>query len=132
MFEEVIPRIIYTLKRQYGVTVVFTKTTAASYNYDTGSRSVTDTNYSVTRAVVFNIHLASVYLQNTPFVSALKNLGPKDVTDAVCILDASDISVVPTTDMYLTTDGVKYQILAVDTIYRRVYVIKLKALNNDN
>jgi hypothetical protein len=89
-----IRRCIYTLKKEYGVSIVLYKLLTASTNRDTGVKTETHTSHPITRAVVLPLKEVPEVIKNISVLSANKRFafgGYFDTGTRMFLIDRKDV-----------------------------------------
>jgi hypothetical protein len=90
-----IKKVIYRLKRQYGVEVIIKTPTSRSTDYDTGVMTSTYTEYTIKRAVLLPTEILRKFVYDLSFIAANKNFtygGMFDLSTKVMLIDEKDLA----------------------------------------
>jgi len=116
--------LIYRLKRSFGLELVFRRTTR-THNLETGITTPTNTDYTVKRAILPPAKEWQTFLS---LVGGNFDYGGFfDQTTREVIIDAKDLSIVPTVEDTVIFQTRQYAILSVDEAESSMaYLIKMK------
>lgn len=138
MFKNVlrqIEKIVYRLKRNYGVTITFHRITATNPNVQTGALNPTEITFTIKRAIIAPMKILRDFVYDLSFVAANKNFtygGYFDAGKRVMILDRKDLkysgsNIVPTVNDHIVYDSSRYDFEEVHpTAEGYAYLIILK------
>jgi len=116
MFDNVlrqIKQIVYRLKRNYGVNIVYTRITSSTPNVETGKIVNVLQEITIRRAIIGPARDLRDFAYDLAFIAANKNFtygGFFDAGTRIMIVDSKDLpsGFVPNLNDYIVEDGVKY------------------------
>jgi hypothetical protein len=119
-----ITAIIYRLKRQWGLHLVYYRPTTAEYNVETGEVSRGFDTYVVKRAIVLPARLDRSFVYDLTFIQANNNFvggGYFDRNQRRLIIDAKDLpkDFDPAIKDHVEFDGKRYEVLYIDHVEKR-------------
>jgi len=105
--------IVYRLKRNYGVSIVYTRITSVVNNVETGAITPTLQEISIRRAIIGPALILRDFVYDLSFIAANKNFtygGYFDTGTRALIVDSKDLpsGFAPNLDDYIVYDDEKY------------------------
>jgi hypothetical protein len=132
-----IKKIIYRLKRQYGVVMYITYTNSADeYNLETGQITRDLTSIKVRRGIVLPNRLAKDFEYDLSFIAANKNFtygGIFEKGERNIVIDADDLpsGFQITTEMYVVYSNRRYEIKdATLAEENKAWLLRIKEVSN--
>lgn len=126
-----ITKILYRLKRNYGLPAKL-RVVNDSYNIETGVITPSNTDYSISRAIISPRRSTRDFVYDLSFIAANKNFtygGLFDGDQRAIIIDTKDLpaGVRPTQDMIIVFDTEQYDILKIQRAeFDRGYILICK------
>ncbi len=110
-----IRRVLYQLKRDYGLEINFNFRTSSELNSETLQKTVVEDSFIVNRAILFPSGMERSFVYSLPMIASNKNFtygALFDVDRRRILVDARDIpsSVTLDNDMWLVFDGKRYDL----------------------
>lgn len=108
-----IKRVIYNLKRRYGIRLTVLRRASATLNIETGVKTIVRDFYHINRGIVLPSRIHREFYYDLAFIAAAKNFsygGHVDVTERRLILDARDCAFEPEVGHWITFDRVRYDV----------------------
>lgn len=108
-------RVVYRLKRIYGLPVDLYKITPGETDYETGEKSAVYNKVHIKRAIVQPARLHRDFVYDLAYISANKDFtggGFFDVSDRRIIIDAKDLPIgwVPTLNQFVIIGAKRYEL----------------------
>ena len=130
--------IIYRLKRQYGLKLVYYRPETETHNVETGEIHRVWRSFVIQRAVVLPSTLDRSFVYDLTFIAANNNFvegGYFDRNKRNVILDVKDVpkEITPNSNDHVEFGKERYEILS--TIFvedRNIYFLNLQSLSNDD
>ena len=114
-------RILYKIKRQFGVFVTINRYTSGEYNYATGAITRPSSSTTVKRLVIVPIQESVLWKDSLNYI---------DVIDYYAILDTKDYATLSITTDTITYGGLEYSLKKLSNYQGVLYIVGLKAINN--
>ncbi len=129
-----ITNIVYKLKRLLGVSIILRQEASGSYDLETGAVSRTFTDVTIKRAVVLPSRQIRDFVYDLSFIAGNKNFtygGMFDTQTRHVLIDAKDISVIPTLNDKIIYQNRMYMIVEIqEAEISRAYFIRIKEISN--
>jgi len=130
-----VKNVIYRLKRNYGLTVVFYKITGDQYDFKTGEVDRDAEAHTVKRCVVLPFKELKKFEYDLAYIATSKNFtygALYDYRSRILMLDKDDISVDITDDMYCVFNSERYQIKEINLSEdQQAYLIIVTRIDGD-
>jgi len=137
MFQNVlrqITTILYRLKRQYGLQVTYYQYVSQTNNVETGEIQRLYNKFTIRRAPVLPHILDRSFVYDLTFIAANNNFvggGFFDRRQRSIIIDAKDLSIIPSNDDHLEFKSRRYEILSMGQLeHAKGYLIRVQEIDN--
>ena len=129
-----IRRIIYNLKRQYGLILSYYRPLSTEYDLDTGESTRTFDLHIVKRAVLLPTKLDRSFVYDLTYIAANNNFVGGALFDRdqrVILIDGRDLPIEPNLDDHVEFEGQRYQIAEINTTAGyRAHLLRVQGLTN--
>ncbi|KKM98412.1 hypothetical protein LCGC14_1158170 [marine sediment metagenome] len=131
-----ISTIIYRLKRQFGVTIIYYRVATQTQNVETGAIVRTYTTITIRRAAVLPDNMTRSFIYDLSFIAANNNFvggGFFDKHARVLLIDAKDFpnGFIPNMDDHIEYDGQRYEVTGIQPAeQRRAYLFKVEEIES--
>lgn len=131
-----IRKIIYRLKRSYGLRLTYYRPESQTHNVETGEISRVFRTIEIKRAILLPSKLDRSFVYDLTYIAANNNFvggAYFDRNRRVIMLDGADVprDFVPEIDDHLTFDSKRYEVLEVNaTAQYRAFLLRVQAISN--
>lgn len=129
-----ISKILYRLKRQYGLRLDYYRTSLLEQDVETGETLREYSKTTILRAIVLPASLDRDFVYDLTYIAANNNFVTGaffDITKRKILLDGNDIALDPNLNDHVEFDGQRYEIAQIHpTAQRRAFILVVQGLSN--
>lgn len=131
-----IRKVIYRLKRQYGLRLLYIRPLTAEQDIDTGEIKRTFEQHEVKRAILLPSKIDRSFVYDLTFIAANNNfVGGAffDQSSRIILVDGKDMPFTPTLNDHVEFEGERYEIAEINVTAGHLgYLFRVRGLSNSN
>lgn len=136
MNNQMLRRLVYALKRQWGQELTYVQILASTFDERTGSRSISRSIINF-RGVVLPVHMARKFIQDIGYLAANKNFtygALNDYNKLTVLFSRDDLpkSFEPSLTGYINFNGKRYERVSFDSLLDEAFVLVAQGVEGAN